>query len=111
MRKPLFTLFALFALVALVLPLQAESTASWTGWITDSHCAAKGASAKHSKDCVERCAKSEGGKVVFFNNADQKLYDLDKTDLALEHVGHEVKITGTLDGQKIAVSAIEATQN
>lgn len=115
MKKTALTAAAVFAFALLLaLPMLADGAdgaTSWTGWITDSHCAAKGASAKHSKDCVEKCAKSEGGKIVFFNNADQKLYDLDKPALALEHVGHEVKITGKLEGEKIAVSAIEATQN
>lgn len=106
MRK-LVSLSLVFAL-ALVLAAPSFAAESWTGWITDNHCGAKGASAKHSKACVEKCAHEKDGKVVFFNNADQKLYDLDKTDLALEHVGHEVTVTGTLDGQAIQVKSIVA---
>jgi hypothetical protein len=108
MRKTIFVLLA-FALVAvLALPLQAGemAKASMTGWITDSHCGAKGAKAEHTKDCVEKCAHA-GGKVVFFNNADQKLYGIDKQDQAVQHVGHEVKVTGTVDGDQIKVESIE----
>ena len=46
--------------------------------------------------------------MVFYNNADQKLYDIDKTDLALTHVGHEVTVTGTLEGKSIKVDSIAA---
>jgi hypothetical protein len=104
MRK-LASLSLVFA-IALVLAAPSFAAESWTGWITDSHCGAKGANAKHSKACVEKCAKD--GKVVFYNNADQKLYDIDKADLALEHVGHEVTVTGTLDGSSIKVDSIAA---
>ncbi len=106
MRK--ITSFSLVFALALLLAAPSFAAESWTGWITDSHCGAKGANAKHSKDCVEKCAASKDGKVVFFNNADQNLYDIDKTDLALTHVGHEVKVTGTVEGKSIKVDSIEA---
>jgi len=66
----------------------------------------QGAKAEHTKDCVEKCAY-QGGKVVFFNNADQKLYGIDKQDDAVQHVGHEVKVTGTVEGDQIKVDSIE----
>jgi hypothetical protein len=92
-------------LVLALAALPALAAESWTGWITDTHCGEKGANAKHTKECVMKCAKD--GKIVFFNSADKKLYDLDKTEAALEHVGHEVKVTGTLDGSTIKVESIE----
>jgi hypothetical protein len=106
MRK-LTSLSLVFAL-ALILAAPSFAADTWTGWITDSHCGAKGANAKHTKACAEKCAHEKDGKVVFYNNADQKLYDIDKTDLALGHVGHEVTVTGTLDGKSIKVDSIEA---
>jgi hypothetical protein len=33
----------------------------WTGWITDTHCAARGANKDHTAACVEKCMKT--GKV------------------------------------------------
>jgi hypothetical protein len=109
MRKATILFVACLFAVLVTMPLFAADTASetWTGWITDSHCAAKGANAQHTKACAVKCAK-DGGKVVFFNNGDKKLYDLDKTDQALEHVGHEVSVTGKLAGNTIAVEKIEA---
>ena len=106
MRK-LTSLSLAFAL-ALVLAAPSFAAETWTGWITDSHCAAKGANAKHTKACVEKCVHEKDGKVVFYNNADQKLYEIDKTELALTHVGHEVTVTGTLNDKTIKVESIEA---
>lgn len=99
----LLTLLALTALLAL--PLAAEGTkGSWTGWITDSECGAKGAKAEH-KACSEKCL-GKGAKLVFYNNADQKLYSLDKQDEAKANIGYEVKVTGEADGGAIKVDSI-----
>ncbi|HEV7670558.1 MAG TPA: hypothetical protein VGS22_18720 [Thermoanaerobaculia bacterium] len=110
MRKhtSLSLVFAL-ALIAVLMAAPSFAAGTWTGWITDSHCGAKGANAKHTKACAEKCAHEKDGKVVFYNNADQKIYDIDKTDLALEHVGHEVTVTGTLTGTSIKVDSIAPT--
>jgi hypothetical protein len=111
MRKTTVALLAVLLVTLVTLPalagdMKEMKAESWTGWITDSHCGAKGANAQHTRACVEKCAKGDG-KVVFYNNGDQKLYELDKTDKALENVGHEVVITGHLDGGKIKVEKIE----
>ena len=79
---------------------------SWTGWVTDSSCGAKGANADH-KGCAEKCHRG-GTPLVFYNDADQELYELDDQDLAAQHLGHAVTVTGKLDGKKIAVEKIEA---
>jgi hypothetical protein len=78
--------------------------ADWTGWITDAGCGAKGANAEH-KGCAMKCA-GKGQALVFYNKADQKLYKLDKQDLAKEHLGHEVTVSGEADGDAIKVSSI-----
>lgn len=79
---------------------------SWTGWLTDEACGAKGANAEH-KACAERCL-ARGGKLVFFNTADEKIYSIDKQDAAKSHIGHQVKVTGHVDGTAIHVESIEA---
>ena len=99
MKKALVVL----ALTALFLPALAAAD-SWTGWITDEHCGAKGAKAEHAS-CAKKCM-DQGGKLVFFNSADQKLYSLDNQKLAEEHLGHEVVVTGTADGTSIKVESI-----
>ena len=102
MRKTAI-LAGIVALALLALPLYAQD-GSWTGWITDEHCGAKGAKAGH-EDCAKKCME-KGGKLVFYNAADQKLYKLDKQDLAKEHLGHEVKVTGHVEGEMIHVESI-----
>jgi hypothetical protein len=103
MKKALIVL----ALAALLVPALA-SAASWTGWITDEHCGAKGTKAEHAS-CAKKCM-DQGGKLVFFNNADQKLYNLDNQKLAEENLGQEVVISGTADGDNIKVEAIDAAK-
>ena len=104
--KKITVLLALFALTALLaLPLAAAGTkGSWTGWVTDSKCGAKGAKAEH-KACSEKCV-GEGAKLVFYNNADKKLYSLDNQDAAKANLGYEVKVTGEADGSAIKVESI-----
>jgi hypothetical protein len=92
-------------LVAPVAASAAGTAGSWSGWITDEACGAKGANAAH-KACAEKCLEKKGSKLVLFNNADKKLYKLDKQDVAKAHIGHEVTVTGTVDGDKIAVESI-----
>jgi hypothetical protein len=104
MKKTSIALIALLA-ISFLAPAIAHA-GDWTGWITDTHCAEKGANAKHTKACAEKCVK-EGSKLVFFNNSDKKLYQIDKQDLAMQHIGHEVKVSGEATGDNIKVAAIE----
>jgi hypothetical protein len=96
----------LTALVLIVAP--AMYAASWTGWITDEHCAAKGNSEAH-KGCALKCAKEHGAKLVFYNNADQKIYQLSDQKAAMDNIGHEVTVTGEVKDDTIAVAKIEAS--
>lgn len=93
------------AVAALLVPGIAAA-GSWTGWVTDEHCGANGAKAAHAS-CAKKCAK-DGAKLVFYNTADEKLYKLDNQKLAEEHVGHEVVVNGSVDGDTIKVESIEA---
>ena len=107
MKRTLVTLFALafVALIALPLAHAGGTKGSWTGWITDEHCGAKGANAEH-KGCAEKCME-KGGKLVFYNNADKGIYSIDKQDVAKGHLGHEVTVKGTVEGKAIMVDSIE----
>ena|SRR5436305_3067820 len=94
-------------IVALMfLAASALQAASWTGWITDEHCGAKGNNAEH-KSCALKCAKDHNAALVFYNNADKKIYKLDKQDVAKDHIGSEVTVNGDLSGDNITVSSIE----
>ncbi len=71
---------------------QAGTEVSATGWITDKCCMAKNAN-KEGADCIKACAK-QGAKLVFYTG--DKHYVLADQKAALDHVGHEVQVTGTV---------------
>ena len=103
MKKTTIVLFALLALAVAALA-GAGTKGTWTGWVTDEHCAAKGANADH-KACAEKCLKN-GSKLVFYNDADKKVYSLDNQEVAKQNIGYEVKVTGEVDGKNIKVDSI-----
>jgi hypothetical protein len=69
-------------------------TMSWTGWISDSHCGAKGMSADH-KSCAQACMKN-GSQWVFVNGADKKVLTIHNQDVVNgdKDLGHQVTVTG-----------------
>lgn len=95
---------AAVALALVLLPATVATADSWTGWISDDHCGAKGAKAGH-EDCAKKCVKG-GGKYVFVTGADQTVFAIDNQELAGQHLGHEVKVSGTVDGTSIKVESI-----
>ncbi len=93
------------SLCAAVLTLAADG--SWTGYISDSHCGAKGAVAdeKHA-DCAAKCVKEHGAKYVFVNDADKKVYAIDDQSKVAAHAGHHVTVTGSVDGDNLKLGSI-----
>jgi hypothetical protein len=80
---------------------------SWTGWISDSGCGAKGMSADH-KDCALKCVHEKGAKFVFVNSKSKQVIDIHNQDAVKDSdVGMEVKLTGTLmEDKSIHVESI-----
>ena len=91
---------ALFSALLAVPAMAAE----WTGYITDTHCGKNGATKDHTVACVEKCMKG-GSKAQIFNEADQKIYDLDSFDKVKGLMGSRVTVTGSLDGNTIKVES------
>jgi len=79
---------------------------SWTGWISDSNCGAKGANAK-AGECTTKCVKEKGAKYVFVNDADQKVYVVDAQDKVAAHAGHHVTVKGNVEGDTLKLSSID----
>ncbi len=79
---------------------------SWTGWISDSNCGAKGANAT-AGECTTKCVKEKGAKYVFVNDADQKVYVIDAQDKVAAHAGHHVTVKGSVDGDTLKLSSID----
>jgi len=103
MRTKFLAALAL-TLCAAVLTLAADG--SWTGYISDSVCGAKGANEKHA-DCAAKCVKEHGAKYVFVDDADKKVYVVDAQDKVAAHAGHHVTVKGTVDGDTLKLTSIE----
>jgi hypothetical protein len=105
--KRLFIITGLAAALLLTVSLTAFAD-TWTGWISDSGCGAKGVAASH-KDCAVKCVTGKGAKWVFVNSADKKVYAIHNQDAVSEsNVGMEVKVTGSITENAIHVDSIAA---
>jgi len=91
-------------LLALTLTFTAGALAAdFTGYIIDESCAGKSAM-KGNEACARKCIKGGSPAVLLSDSA--KVYKLDDQAKAVEHAGHKVKITGTLNGDTINVESI-----
>ncbi|HKM66836.1 MAG TPA: hypothetical protein VJX70_06690 [Candidatus Acidoferrum sp.] len=79
---------------------------SWTGYISDSACGAKGTSESHAA-CATKCVKEKGASYVFVNDADHKVYTIDAQDKVAAHAGHHVVVKGTVDGGGLKLTSID----
>ena len=77
-----------------------------TGYISDSHCGAKGAKDGHEQ-CAVKCVKEHNAKYVFVNDGDHKVYAVDNQDKVAEHAGHHVTVKGTVEGDNLKVASVE----
>jgi len=75
----------------------------WKGTISDSHCGAKHADGTGEK-CVQGCIK-KGASAVFVT--DGKVLKIANGDSVKDHLGHEVTITGKLDGDTVTVESVK----
>ena len=112
MKKAL-SAFALFAMLLATLSLAVQAkegkTMTWTGWISDSKCAAKGASAAH-KACAIKCVKEDGASWVFVNGKSKAVLNIHNQDAVNTDtdLGQEVKVTGHLmDDGSLHIDKIE----
>jgi hypothetical protein len=92
------------ALCAAGLAFGADGT--WTGYISDDHCGAKGANEKHGA-CATKCVKETGASYVFVNDADHKVYKIDPQAKVADHAGHHVTVKGSIDGDTLKVASID----
>lgn len=112
MRKALWSVAFVVLLLAVSLAAgEKGKSETWTGWLSDSSCAAKGMNAAH-KDCALRCVKEKGAKWVFVNSKTQQVFNIDNQDAVKDdHVGKEVKLTGTLvEDKSIHVESIKPAE-
>jgi hypothetical protein len=78
-----------------------------TGVITDTHCGAKGHMGS-AAECVAGCIK-HGAKYALA--VGEKVYVLDPQEMAAKHPGGtEVRVKGTVEGDTIHATSIEAAK-
>ncbi|MBS1600912.1 MAG: hypothetical protein JST75_22010 [Bacteroidetes bacterium] len=96
--KKYLLLIALFFSLA----IYAADKGSWTGFIGDAHCGAKGNNEGH-KDCAKKCVK--GGAAPVFVVGD-KVYTISDPKKVEKYIGDKVTITGTINGDAIDIEKI-----
>jgi hypothetical protein len=101
MKLKFVTLIA-FLLSAVTFAFAADTM---TGYISDSHCGAKGAKAGH-EECATKCVTEHNAKYVFVNDADHKVYAIDDQQKVAAHAGHHVTVTGSVEGDNLKLSNI-----
>jgi hypothetical protein len=98
MKKLLLLPILFFAITA----AYAGDKGTWTGYISDSHCGAKGAKEGHV-DCAKKCVK-EGAAAVFV--VDDKVYSISNAKKVSKYLGEKVTITGEINGDAVTVEKI-----
>ncbi len=94
-------------LSALVLLLTFSAVAAdqtYTGWVMDQKCAAKGA--KADAECAKKCIEG-GSPMVLVNDADKNLLTVANPKALADHIGHHVKVQGTVADNKLTVTNAE----
>lgn len=97
MKKLLFP----FALL-LALTIYAADKGTWTGFISDAHCGAKGNNADHA-DCAKKCVKGGEAPVLVVG---EKVYTLKNPKKVADYIGDKVTITGNLKGDEIEIEKV-----
>jgi len=108
MKRLMFSAVALFLAAGMSLAggkSKAAKEKAYTGWITDTHCGAKGASADHAA-CLKKCIDSGTAKYALYTSSDKKLYVLDPQEKAAENAAQHVKVMGTVEGDTLHVTSI-----
>jgi hypothetical protein len=77
------------------------------GEISDSMCGLKHMMPGGAKACTLECVKS-GAKLVLADQAAGKVYKLTDQEKSREYAGQTVKVRGTLKGDTITVTSVEA---
>ena len=89
------------ACCALVAGLSISGVAAdFSAYVIDEMCSTKPAP-KGYEACARKCLK--GGSPAVLLTAESKVYKLDDQAKAVEHAGHKVIVTGTLDGDTIRI--------
>jgi hypothetical protein len=105
MKKVLMSCLAVSGLFFMIAIASAADQSTVNGYVSDSMCGAKGASASHAA-CMTKCM-GKGAKAVIVTDSDQKVLNVDNPDALKGHDGHHVAVTGTVTGDTVHVDSIK----
>ena len=94
--KKVLSVFAFCAIGAMA--------ADWTGTIMDEKCSTNKAMRENAA-CAERCIK--GGQAAVLVTDEGKIYKIADQAKVVQHAGHKVTISGTMDGDTIKVDSVK----
>jgi len=88
----------------LLLSTMAFAADSWTGYVTDSKCAAGGKQSMISDSaCAKKCIDGGASAVLV---VDGKVIKIANPDKIKGHEGHHVTVTGKLDGDTVTIDKL-----
>jgi hypothetical protein len=88
------SLLSVALLVVSMVAWAAPKDQSYSGWISDSKCGAKGANADHAA-CAKKCVAA-GEKPVMVADNDQKVMPIDNPDAVKGQIGQHVKVSASM---------------
>src|SRR5216683_171049 len=102
--KKAFAVCCMLLLVASTMTFASAST-TYTGYVVDEKCGAKGAHAG-AEGCAKKCI--EGGMpAVLVTDADKKVYQIDNQDALTKYAGKHVTVTASANGDKLHVEDVK----
>ena len=79
-----------------------------TGYVSESHCGDKHSSpSEAATKCIQTCLKG-GSDPVLVSNGKVYKFDAGSRDKALAHAGENVTVNGTISGDTVTVSSMDA---
>jgi hypothetical protein len=101
--KKILVCAAMSVLFFVVVNASAADKTTVNGWVSDTQCGAKGASAAHAA-CTKKCL-AKGAKLAVVTDGDSKVLTVDNPDALKGHEGHHVAVTGDVTGDSIHVDS------
>jgi hypothetical protein len=101
--KKLLGSLAVSVLFLMVMSASAADKTTVNGWVSDTQCGAKGASAEHAA-CTKKCL-AKGAKLAVVTDDDKKVLTVDNPEALKGHEGHHIAVTGEVTGDTIHVDS------
>lgn len=90
-----------------------KSDGSWTGYVTETHCGAKGAKAEHA-ECAVKCVKEKGAKWALYTPDDKSVFVLSGDDAMMAKMaamaGKKMTVKGSMDKEKKTITVANMEQ-